>query len=103
MDNLRTPQRTTSRHCHLLASIYNDSIVKFVLYRGRSASSNSGGKRGVSGASCAGACTCGGGSAVRLANEPLLSLVLTCLRHQDDQKARVLTCCNPSIIFIFRS
>lgn len=52
----------------------------------RSAGGGSGGKRGVAGGSCGGGCACGGGNAVRLANEPLLSLVLTCLRHQDDQK-----------------
>ncbi|XP_030027679.1 mediator of RNA polymerase II transcription subunit 12 isoform X3 [Manduca sexta] len=59
-------------------------------YKG-SSSGGGGGKRGVSGAGCGGGCACGGGSAVRLANEPLLSLVLTCLRHQDDQKESLLS------------
>ncbi|OWR43228.1 mediator of RNA polymerase 2 transcription subunit 12 protein [Danaus plexippus plexippus] len=35
-------------------------------------------------------CSCGS-PAVRLANEPLLSLVLTCLRNQDDQKESLLS------------
>ncbi|XP_072935735.1 mediator of RNA polymerase II transcription subunit 12 isoform X2 [Epargyreus clarus] len=55
-------------------------------YKG-SAGGGGGGKRGVSG----GGCACGGAAAVRLANEPLLSLVLTCLRHQDDQKEALLS------------
>ncbi|KAJ2943837.1 hypothetical protein O0L34_g8164 [Tuta absoluta] len=59
-------------------------------YKG-SSSSGSGGKRGVSSGSCGGACQCGGGNAVRLANAPLLSLVLTCLRNQDDQKESLLS------------
>ncbi|KAJ0181317.1 hypothetical protein K1T71_003402 [Dendrolimus kikuchii] len=59
-------------------------------YKG-SAGGGSGGKRGVSSGNCGGGCACGGGSAVRLANEPLLSLVLTCLRHQDDQKDNLLS------------
>ncbi|XP_068629231.1 mediator of RNA polymerase II transcription subunit 12-like isoform X2 [Battus philenor] len=54
-------------------------------YKG-SAGGGGGGKRGVS----SGACACGGATSVRLANEPLLSLVLTCLRHQDDQKESLL-------------
>ncbi|XP_052753637.1 mediator of RNA polymerase II transcription subunit 12-like isoform X2 [Galleria mellonella] len=59
-------------------------------YKG-SSGGGSGGKRGVSGGGCGGGCSCGGGNAVRLANEPLLSLVLTCLRHQDDQKESLLS------------
>ncbi|KPJ13735.1 Mediator of RNA polymerase II transcription subunit 12 [Papilio machaon] len=58
-------------------------------YKG-SAGGGGGGKRGVSGMSGSG-CACGGAAAVRLANEPLLSLVLTCLRHQDDQKESLLS------------
>ncbi|XP_026323522.1 mediator of RNA polymerase II transcription subunit 12-like isoform X2 [Hyposmocoma kahamanoa] len=59
-------------------------------YKG-STGAGSGGKRGVSGSSCGGGCGCGGGNNIRLANEPLLSLVLTCLRHQDDQKESLLS------------
>ncbi|CAG9782849.1 unnamed protein product [Diatraea saccharalis] len=58
-------------------------------YKG-SSSGGGGGKRGVGSSGCATACNCGGGGNVRLANEPLLSLVLTCLRHQDDQKQESL-------------
>lgn len=64
----------------------------------RSAGGGSGGKRGVSGGGCGGGCACGGGNAVRLANEPLLSLVLTCLRHQDDQKV----CANSLALVMIR-
>lgn len=59
-------------------------------YKG-SAGGGASGKRGVSSAGCGGGCACSGGNAVRLANEPLLSLVLTCLRHQDDQKENLLS------------
>ncbi|CAH2068907.1 unnamed protein product, partial [Iphiclides podalirius] len=55
-------------------------------YKG-SAGGGGGGKRGGGG----GACACGGATSVRLANEPLLSLVLTCLRNQDDQKESLLS------------
>ncbi|CAH0406083.1 unnamed protein product [Chilo suppressalis] len=58
-------------------------------YKGSSSGGGSG-KRGVGSSGCATACNCGGGGNVRLANEPLLSLVLTCLRHQDDQKQESL-------------
>ncbi|XP_063890772.1 mediator of RNA polymerase II transcription subunit 12 isoform X1 [Helicoverpa armigera] len=66
-------------------------------YKG-SAGGGSGGKRGVSGGGCSGGCACGGGSAVRLANEPLLSLVLTCLRHQDDQKESLLSSIHTQLV-----
>ncbi|XP_062528646.1 mediator of RNA polymerase II transcription subunit 12 isoform X2 [Bombyx mori] len=59
-------------------------------YKG-SSTGGSGGKRGVSSGACGGGCACGGSNAVRLANEPLLSLVLTCLRNQDDQKESLLS------------
>ncbi|CAH4017296.1 unnamed protein product [Pieris brassicae] len=58
-------------------------------YKG-SAGGGGGGKRGVGSAACGGSCACAA-SALRLANEPLLSLVLTCLRHQDDQKESLLS------------
>lgn len=56
-----------------------------------------------------GGCSCAGGNSVRLASEPLLSLVLTCLRHQDDQKVMqdshrpktsALTCDFPCLDFV---
>ncbi|XP_045454352.1 mediator of RNA polymerase II transcription subunit 12-like [Melitaea cinxia] len=53
-------------------------------YKG-SAGAGAGGKRGAGAAGCA----CGA-AGVRLAHEPLLSLVLTCLRHQDEQKEALL-------------
>lgn len=59
-------------------------------YKG-SSGAGGGGKRGVSGGACAGGCVCGSNNNVRLAHEPLLSLVLTCLRHQDDQKENLLS------------
>ncbi|XP_048481682.1 mediator of RNA polymerase II transcription subunit 12 isoform X3 [Plutella xylostella] len=59
-------------------------------YKG-SSSGGSGGKRGVAGGACGGGCGCGVGAGVRVAHEPLLSLVLTCLRHQDDQKESLLS------------